>query len=569
MTLLVENSSSSLGLSVERGPRPAISFDLPPRHILPWFDLNKSNVPVPRAALALALSHNDLKQVAELTSIVVVSSREYSQVIAPCMVTNGKPESLADFMTPEKLKVDLGIVLNSEEVREVHKYWQLDAMIGGPFSAGLAAGRLLTARLLHAKIPVDDPNYAVKTATLGSMYGFPSLEEYSKKLAILTKVAHESGNANVAILESQFNQDPVAMYALILAHIAPLWNRLEAGESLSPVEIQSEHEILANLSGAKGGMFEESEIPSQPLIAGIRESLNLYRDLLLHAEYPGLTKVISEIIKNRFPVTPAMRYNTFYLSEYFFIPALEKLGMLTEGKHDNTVIAGLKPIASLAKELLNAPKIVADLKRLADLLDIDGDESTSFVIFEKILERRHTMSAGTAKSMINQCIRRVTGVGSKWNDLGRCRIWYQNDQDLDVACKRASQKIRFDNRYHQLQRAILSISPDLQAIHDRFVSLGKIKLKTVRHTPEGDVSANYPLDSGRGAATMVRGFMDQLPVEESGYAAIHAHLELPMAKRKYPGGLQTSATSFVEIQMRLHDYAKANERTSHIVHFHN
>ena len=68
---------------------------------------------------------------------------------------------------------------------------------------------------------------------------------------------------------------------------------------------------------------------------------------------------------------------------------------------------------------------------------------------------------------------------------------------------------------------------------------------------------------------MVRGFMDQLPVEESGYAAIHAHLELPMAKRKYPGGLQTSATSFVEIQMRLHDYAKANERTSHIVHFHN
>ena len=68
---------------------------------------------------------------------------------------------------------------------------------------------------------------------------------------------------------------------------------------------------------------------------------------------------------------------------------------------------------------------------------------------------------------------------------------------------------------------------------------------------------------------MIRGFMDQLPVEELGYAAIHAHLELPMAKRTYPGGLQTSATSFVEIQMRLRDYDRVNERTSRKARIHN
>jgi len=549
--------ASEFGRHWGREYLPYARFDIP--LILP--ELNQPGMPLPTVSFVERYLQSDGHRISDLLAHEIFRDHEGKEIMAPLgRVSDGRACPIVEMIQEEQFTEHFGFQPSIEFAQQQRMYYEVDAMIAGNADA------LVAARINQAIDCLEHPDNRIGSERIAEIFGLHRSAEIYKQdrdnLRQLTEIALlpetkqravlSGGRTALEWLRQYSDQDPASVYCYLVQEISNMMHR--GISNLTPDEIKWYRHISSLATQANIGRLRE-ESSDTYLLPGINDAISLLKDTIFYTENPHVFAVVNASLDHKFPIAFSMRYNAFYVTE-FFKRSLTKSKLLSPVMlHDGRarVYANVKSINAAAIETAKDTQLQTQIREVAKDLVISASNETEWKglsndekarealqLFEKImvsgLER--TVSIGL-QSRIKEVTEHFATKTFELYDNVRCRLHFKNPEDLDDAVVQAKKRIKGVTLVPGVQQ---KLGKRLELYLRKSIYLGGSKRERTELRGK-----EVPAHPGRAITQFVR----NLTEGQLAYTAIHAHLPIQMGIAQLHNGVRRKNMFSVEVQMTL------------------
>ncbi|MBI3576890.1 hypothetical protein HY086_02555 [Candidatus Gottesmanbacteria bacterium] len=513
-------------------------------------------VPMPTDRLQAARSPEHDSELQEYTAVVDIDSQGRQVIVPVFRNADGTNDPAFRIMTDLQWREEFGFNLSAETKDYIRTVWNVDAMLlGVPGSHRIAQA----LSLIRATSEVKLLQYKTLSRLAKSMYG----DSYPKEIAIglhnidLLIRASQSVDGQdtmtaITALREYMQINPGLVYAYAVGQITTYLIGEKSG--LNSADIAWFHHVSTMLTEANVGRVNEQEFDTF-LLAGVNDAISFLKDRLFTQTHPNVAALTFAHLDHKAPLSYAMRYNSFYMTQ-FFQTWLGHTRLIRPELFDSQAVrlyGNAKPIRAAAIEAAKNPEIQKSLLETARQMGVAGSEILNDERMNetqralRILDLLESSIANGIRadhpleqpSLINFLNEYGQIIFNRYDNL-RCRAHFTDPKDLNWTVQVA--KMRLNLSHFVRPREAKRVGDQLDLYMSRYVYRGGTQVDS-----EELRGKDFPSIPSRYISQTI----DELTSGQLAYIAVHLHLPIIIGQALRKGGKREKFTTFLEVQLSL------------------